>query len=124
MNRKRILVVDDEPIVTRTLKLSLEAEGRYEVGTENDPDLALGVAHKFHPHVILLDVMMPRLDGCALSSRIHSDPELERTPIIFLTALAHNENTGGHAVITCSRVYLAKPVNTDELIECIEQRLA
>ena len=124
MNPKRILIVDDEPGVTRSLKLNLEATARYEVRTENDPALALDAARDFHPQLILLDVLMPRLDGCDLSTQIHSDSKLKDTPVVFLTALAQNENTGGHAVVAGSTVYLAKPVDTDELIQCIEQTLS
>jgi len=124
MNPKRILVVDDEPGVTRSLKLNLEATANYEVRTENDPALALDAARDFHPHLILLDVLMPRLDGCDVSARIHADPKLKDTPIVFLTALANKEDTGGHAVVAGSTVYLAKPVDTEELIKCIEQTLS
>jgi two-component system, OmpR family, alkaline phosphatase synthesis response regulator PhoP len=123
MNSRRILVVDDEPGVTRSLKLSLEAAAGYEVRTGNDPALAIDAARDFHPHLILLDVLMPHLDGCDVSARIHADPELADTPIVFLTALANNEDTGGHAVVAGSTVYLAKPVDTEELINCIEQTL-
>ena len=124
MNSKRILVVDDEPSITRSLKLTLEAAAGYEVRTETDSTLAIDAARDFHPHLILLDVLMPRLDGCDVSARIHADPELKDTPIVFLTALANNEDTGGHAVVAGSTVYLAKPVETEELIKCIEETLS
>ena len=68
-------------------------------------------------------MLMPRLDGCDLSTQIHAARELKDTPVVFLTALAHNEDTGGHAVFVGSTVYLAKPVDTEELIKCIEQTL-
>src|SRR4029453_11724375 len=124
MNSKRILIVDDEPGVTRGLKLNLETVAGYEVRTENDPALVIDVARDFHPQLILLDVLMPHLDGCDVSARIHADPELKNTPIVFLTALASNEDTGGHAVVAGSTVYLAKPVDTEELIKCIEKSLS
>jgi CheY-like chemotaxis protein len=123
MNRKRILLVDDEPGITRSLKLTLEAAVGYEVRTENDSTRAIDAARDFHPQLILMDVLMPRLDGCDISARLHADPELKDTPIVFLTALAHNEDTGGHAVVAGSTVYLAKPVDAEELIKCIEQTL-
>jgi Response regulator containing CheY-like receiver, AAA-type ATPase, and DNA-binding domains len=116
--------VDDEPGITRSLKLTLEAAAGYEVRTENDATLAIDAARDFHPHLILLDVLMPRLDGCDVSAGIHADPELKDTPIVFLTALANNEDTGGHAVVAGSTVYLAKPVDTEELIKCIEKSLS
>jgi CheY-like chemotaxis protein len=124
MNSKRILVVDDEPGVTRSLKLNLEATAGYEVRTENDSALAIDAARDFHPQLILLDVLMPHLDGCDVSARIHADPGLKDTPIVFLTALADNDDTGGHAVVAGSTIYLAKPVDTKELIKCIEQTLS
>jgi CheY-like chemotaxis protein len=74
MNTKRILVVDDEPSVTRTLKLNLEDTLRYKVRTENDATHAVAAAREFHPDLILLDVIMPGLDGCDVSVRIHTDP--------------------------------------------------
>lgn len=124
MNSKRILIVDDEPGVTRSLKLNLEATAGYEVRTENDATAAVNAAREFQPQLILLDVLMPRLDGCDVSARIHADPELKDTPIVFLTALASNEDTGGHAVAAGSTIYLAKPVDTAELIKCIEQTVS
>src|SRR5882724_6761699 len=124
MNTKRILIVDDDPGITRSLKLNLEAMASYEVRTENDPALAIDVARDFHPQLILMDVLMTRLDGCDVSAQIHADPELKATPIVFLTALASNESTNGHAAVAGATVYLAKPVDTMELIKCIEQTLS
>jgi DNA-binding response OmpR family regulator len=124
VNHKRILIVDDEAGVTRSLKLNLETAAGYEVRTENDSTHAIDAAREFHPQLIILDVLMPQLDGCDVSARIHADPELADTPIVFLTALAHNEDTGGHAVTAGSTIYLAKPVDARELIKCIEQTLS
>jgi len=121
MNHRRILIVDDETGVTRSLKSNLEAKAGYEVRTETDSTRAIDAAHEFHPQLILLDVLMPRPDGCEVAARIHADPELKDIPIVFLTALANNEHTAGHAVVAGSTVYLAKPVETEEMIKCIEQ---
>jgi len=63
MNMKRILVIDDEPSITLNLKLTLESGGDYEVLGENNPANALAAAQTFQPDLILLDVMMPDLDG-------------------------------------------------------------
>jgi len=120
---RRILIVDDEADITRSLRLNLQSAGGYAVCTENDSSLALDVARAFRPHLILLDVLMPHLDGCDVAARIHADPELKATPIVFLTALAGNEDTGGHAVTAGATIFLAKPVDTGELIHCIEQTL-
>ena len=123
MNTKRILIVDDEPGVTRSLKLNLEGTFRYEVRTENDSTHALAAAREFHPDLILLDVIMPGLDGCDVLARIRADPELKDTLIVFLTALASNDDTGGQMMIAGSRVYLAKPVILGELLRCIDKHV-
>jgi CheY-like chemotaxis protein len=70
LEKKRILVVDDEPSITRLLKLNLEETNRYVVRTENDAKAALASAEVFQPDLILLDVMMPDLDGGQLASRL------------------------------------------------------
>jgi CheY-like chemotaxis protein len=124
MKSKRILAVDDEPGVTRSLKLNLEALAGHELRTENDSALVIDAARDFQPQLILLDVLMPLLDGCDVSTRIHADPGLKKIPIVFLTALANKEVTGGHAMFAGSTVYLAKPVDTEDLIRCIEKTLS
>lgn len=124
MNGKRILIVDDEPGLARSLKLNLEATGHYEVRTENDSNHVIKIVREFHPHLILLDVLMPGPDGCEVSARLHADPEVKDTPIVFLTALADNADTRGHAVAAGSTVYLAKPVDAEELVKCIDETLS
>ena len=121
---QRILIVDDEPAITRSLKLNLQAVPGYEVRTENESTWAIDAARDFRPDLILLDVLMPHLDGCDIAAQIHADPKLKNTPIVFLTALARNEDTGGRAITAGSTVYLAKPVNAQVLIKCIEQILS
>src|SRR6267154_639609 len=87
MNMKRILVIDDEPGITLNLKLTLESGGDYEVLGENNPANALAAAQTFQPNLILLDVMMPDLDGGDVAARLQADPVLRDTPVIFLTGI-------------------------------------
>ena len=103
MSTKRILVVDDEPGVTRNLKLTLESGGGYEVLSENHAANALTAARIFRPDLILLDVMMPDMDGGDVAARLRADPLLRDTPIIFLTALVSNEETDGHEMLSGGR---------------------
>src|SRR5689334_15994862 len=84
--KKRILVVDDEPSITRLLKLNLEQTNDYVVRAEIDSERAIAAAEEFQPDLILLDVMMPGLDGGELASRFQANPKLKRVPIVFLTA--------------------------------------
>jgi two-component system, OmpR family, response regulator len=83
---KRILVVDDQIPNTRLLKRYLEGTNDYVVREENDAHAALSAAEEFRPHLILLDVMMPGMDGGELATRFRASPKLQSVPIVFLTA--------------------------------------
>ena len=89
--KKRILVVDDQADITRMLKLNLEKTNDYEVRMENSSRLAVNSAEEFHPDLILLDVLMPGIDGGELASRLEVSPKLKGVPIVFLTAAATKE---------------------------------
>ena len=89
MNRKRILIVDDEIGCTRLLKANLEMTDRYEVAVENRPENAVPVARQFKPDLVLLDVVMPHMSGTAVAKAFLGDPELRSMGIAFLTAADH-----------------------------------
>ena len=89
---------------------------------ENDPANADQTAHNFKPDVILLDIVMPKMDGGELATQIEGDRELHDTPIIFLTALVtHGEAKSGLHVQ--GHPLVAKPISIPELIEAIEKHL-
>lgn len=116
----RILVVDDEISFTRLVKLNLEGTGRYSVRVENDPRLALPAALDFHADLVLLDVMMPGLDGGDVASRFASDPKLRHTPIIFLTATVKHAEVDAHEGCIGGLQFLSKPVALQELLACLD----
>ena len=120
MKKKKIMVVDDESGFTHLLKLTLP---NYEIVEENDSERALGTARKFKPDLILLDVIMPGLDGGDLASQIRSDPVLAGTPIVFLTAVVSAEEAAGGVRNIGGFPFLAKPVNPETLKRCIEEHL-
>ena len=120
--RRRILIVDDDPNSTHLVKILLERSGPYLVLEENDPTKADQTAHDFKPDVILLDIIMPKMDGGELATQIEADRELHDIPIIFLTALVtHGEATGGLQIQ--GHPFVAKPISIPELIEAIEKHL-
>lgn len=121
MGKKRILLVDDEPIVTRTLQRYLEATGAYEVRAENDATLALAAAQEFEPDVIFLDVVMPEKDGAALAEEISADATLKDVPIVFLTALVTKNEVGHEGRDIGGHPFLAKPLDPEKIVECIEK---
>ena len=116
---RRILIVDDDRDSTHLLKILLEKTGDYVVLEENDAVKAHQSAQNFRPDLILLDIMMPWKDGGDVARQIDADPQLQRTPIIFLTALGDARaglRIQGHPV-------LAKPINVPELINRLEENL-
>jgi CheY-like chemotaxis protein len=123
MNTKRVLVVDDDPSVTRNLKLNLESSGGYDVFAENHATNALAAARIFRPDLILLDVMMPGMDGGEIAAKVQADPLLRNTPVLFLTAIVSNEETDGHEMESGGSVFLAKPVDIAELRKTIEAHI-
>ena len=121
--KRRILVVDDEASITRLLKLNLEQTKQYVVRTENDATMALAAAEEFQPDLILLDVMMPDLDGGQLASRFQEHPILKSVPIVILTAAATKKEVYARGGRVGGLPFLAKPVDLAEVVACIEQQL-
>jgi len=120
--KRRILIVDDDANSTHLVKILLERSGPYVVLEENDPTKADQTAHNFKPDVILLDIIMPKMDGGELATQIEADRELHDTPIIFLTALVtHGEAKGGLHIQ--GHPFVAKPISIPELIDAIEKYL-
>ena len=123
MSKKRILVIDDEPSITRLLKLNLEYNGNYTVREENSGPRSIAAIKEFKPDLILLDIMMPGLDGSEVATRLQDDPALKNIPVVFLTAAVKKAEVGAHEGLIGGLPYLAKPVDIDEVVACIEKHL-
>ncbi len=124
MAKKKILVVDDEASLTRMLRRNLEATGKYEVREENSGAHAYKTAREFQPDMIILDVMMPDMDGGDVAAKIQDDESLKHIPIVFLTAILKKEEVAESTGSDIGgRTFLAKPVKVDDLIACIENHL-
>ena len=87
----RILVVDDNPANVEILQMRLEAQG-YEIKTATDGEEALTAVREHKPDLILLDVMMPKLDGIEVCRRLRADPALPFVPIILVTAKSDSKD--------------------------------
>lgn len=109
MNRKQaILAIDDTPVNLRTLGVALANDYDLQIATSGAQGLAL--AAKKPPDLILLDVMMPEMDGYEVCRRLRADPHLANIPVMFITALAENEaETAGLELGAAD--YLTKPIN-------------
>lgn len=121
--KKRILLVDDEAGITRMMRRNLEATGRFEVLDLNDPTRALETARQFRPDLVLLDVMMPEMDGGSVAAAFAEEPQLARVPIIFLTAIVSKKEVEPTGSQIGSHTFLAKPVVFNDLLACIDGQL-
>ncbi|WP_198262965.1 response regulator [sulfur-oxidizing endosymbiont of Gigantopelta aegis] len=120
---KKILVVDDEAVLTKMIKMNLERTGNYEVRTENQGSKALQATREFKPDLIFMDVMMPDMSGDEAIAEIREDDNLASIPYVFLTAIVTKAETEDMGNTIGGNEFLAKPVKTDELIETIERIL-
>ena len=119
MKKKRILVVDDVRETLLALKIRLEYAG-YEVFTSVDGEAGLNMARNLKPDLILLDVMLPKIDGFSVCRLLKFDEEYENIPIIMLTARSQqNDKEIGKQV--GANAYLTKPYNAKELLDKITE---
>ena len=123
MDKKRILVVDDEPNFTHMIKLNLEETGNYEVLTENQGSCVLATARQFKPDMIFLDIIMPDMDGPELLSMLREDAQLKDIPVVFLTALITKDEITEDGSVIAGNAFLAKPVKTEQLIAAIKDNI-
>ncbi|HEY6169760.1 MAG TPA: response regulator [Verrucomicrobiae bacterium] len=121
MTKRKILVVDDNVSLSRLLRQQLEAAGDFLVRVENQAGQALAVMRKFKPDVVVLDVMMPEIDGGYIAAEMKADAALAKTPVIFLTGSVRKEEVKDHHGIIGGMPFLAKPVRMDELLKWIDR---
>jgi two-component system alkaline phosphatase synthesis response regulator PhoP len=113
----KVLVVDDEEPILELLKYNLE-KGGYDVRTAPDGFKAVEIARKFIPDLVLLDIMMPKMDGVETCRQIRDTPELQTTFIIFLTARSE-EYSEVAAFDVGADDYITKPIKPRALMSRI-----
>lgn len=123
VRKKKILIIDDEAAFTRSVKLTLEMKGDYEVFTENDSRMAISTARKCLPDIILMDVIMPEPDGVELEAQFKVDPTLKHIPIMFLTAVVRKQEVDEFHGLIGGQFFIAKPVSAEGLIDAIEKHI-
>ncbi len=119
--RKRILICDDDPAILRVLQVNLEVEG-YETLLAHHGEEALEVANREHPDLIILDIMMPRLDGYQTAERLKAADDTKHIPVVFLSAKAQASDIEKGKTYGVED-YLTKPFDPDTLVETIERLL-
>lgn len=118
---KRIVIADDDPVILRLIQVNLELEG-YEVLTANNGEEAVDVATAERPDLIILDIMMPRLDGYQACERLKAADATKDIPVIFLSAKAQQGDIEKGRSFGVA-AYLTKPFDPTELLEVVEQHL-
>lgn len=113
----RILVVDDDPDIVELLDYNLQKEG-YEVRTAPDGRKAVEIARTFHPELVLLDIMMPNLDGIEAGRQLRALPDLRQTYILYLTARSE-EYSEVAAFDVGADDYITKPIKPRALMSRI-----
>ena len=117
----RILIVDDEPMNLDILQTRLSVHG-YEILTATNGEEALAVATAQHPDLILLDIMMPKIDGIDVCRRLKADASLPFMPIILVTAKADSKDVVA-GLEAGAEEYLTKPIDQAALVARVKSML-
>ncbi len=119
---KRILIIDDEPNIVISLEFLMMREG-HEVRVARDGESGLAAVRTHRPDLVVLDVMMPKLDGFAVLEAVRADPSLAGTRILMLTAKGREaEQNKGLAL--GADAYMPKPFSTRSLVDKVKELLA
>ncbi|MGD9015289.1 MAG: response regulator [Candidatus Omnitrophota bacterium] len=119
MYKKKVLIIDDEENFCKLVKKNIEQTGEFEVHIATNGDDGIKLARGLKPNLILLDIVMPGMDGADVVSLIKNDESIKDTPIVFLTAIARE----GEAASRREYSLLSKTVTVGELIACIKKNL-
>jgi len=116
--RKKILIVDDEPDFVQLLSIRLKSSG-YDVISASDGENGLKKAQEEKPDLVILDVLMPKINGFELCKRFKENESTKDVPLIMLTALAqeHDLSKGLQEGVDC---FITKPFNAVDLLQEIE----
>ncbi len=120
--KKKILIVDDEPNIIVPLEF-LMTQNDYEVQTAETGEQAIEVISSWKPDLILLDIMLPGMDGYEVCQKIRQERELNHTRIIFLSAMARSIDIEKGMGLLADE-YITKPFATDHVVARVAELLA
>lgn len=118
---KKVLIVEDQPDVRDLIRITLELE-HFEIHEAPDGMAGLAEAQRLRPDLVLLDIMMPGLDGLQLCHRLKSDPALKRTRVVMLTARDQAADRRQASQAGADH-YLVKPFSPLELLSVVNRLL-
>ena len=120
-SRTRVLIVDDDPLIRGVVRAVLE-DGAYDLEEAASGEEALRSARRFPPHLVLLDVMMPGMNGFEVAQRFREDPELKGAVIVMLTAKDAPEDRA-RGMDSGADAYFTKPFSPLELLTTVNGAL-
>jgi DNA-binding response OmpR family regulator len=118
---KEILIVDDEPSIVIPIQFLMEQQGYSVLVAENGED-ALDVIYKYKPDLILLDIMLPRIDGYEVCEIVRLNPEYRDIKVIFLTAKGREVEIAKGLALGAD-AYIVKPFSNTELVAKVKELL-
>jgi len=123
MHKKIVLMIDDEENFCQLVKKNIELTGEFEVHIATNGDDGIRLAREIKPDLILLDIVMPGMDGTDVISIIRNDKSIKDTPIVFLTSIIREEEASSQASFTKGYSLLAKTATIGELMACIKKNV-
>ena len=117
LNKAKILVIDDEPEITEIIDMFLSEQG-FKVFVENDPYKAVETAKNINPDLILLDIMMPGVDGYDICKSLKNTPDYASIPVIFLTGKERDDDMG-RSFKAGGDMFIKKPFSCERLLEIV-----
>lgn len=116
---KKIVIVDDEPNIVMALEYTFK-KNNFEVFIARDGQEALDTLQNHHPDIIILDVMMPMVDGYSTLEQIKKNPELENCKVVFLSA-KNKEQDIEKGIALGANLYITKPFSLKKLVEQVQE---
>lgn len=120
--QKKIILVEDEPLLANLLRQRLEHEGM-KVDLARDGEEALKLLRETKPDLILLDVILPKISGFELMETLRADPQFERAPIIILSNLGQDADIAKGQALGAVQYFVKAKVSIEELVEEVKSFL-
>lgn len=119
--QKKILIVDDEPNIVVPLEFLME-QNNFEVKVAESGEQALEAIEDFKPDLILLDIMLPGMDGYEVCQKVRQNPQLQQTKIIFLSAMARTIDIAKGMGLSADS-YITKPFSISDVVDNVKKLL-